>query len=163
MNDKTKEKDLVDELRSFFDGRRRFVMDSPPTDISNTALTVLRALFALEFAHRMASEYYLARDAASPDVRFDIEASNAGVQALGSLIEALRNGGRIPSFSTGRARGHMPAGACVTDRRTISLSSKRWVLFGAWCSKGVRRTEPTSSLRQLLRILVSEVFANGRP
>jgi hypothetical protein len=96
MSEKIREKQLVDELRAFFQGARCFVPDRPPTDISNSALTVLRALYALESAHRAAAVYYTARDAASPDARFDIEANNAGVHALGSLIEALKTGGTHP-------------------------------------------------------------------
>ena len=130
MNDKTKEKALVDELRPFFDGRRHFAPDSPPIDISNSALTVLRALFALESVHQKASDYYLTRDVASPDVRFDIEASNAGVQALGSLIEALTTGGAHPFLEYWQGK-RAYAGGRVPDGSHDNLVKQQAV--GAVC------------------------------
>src|SRR5690349_24780486 len=126
MSDKTKEQDLVDELRPFFDGRRSFMPERPPIDISNPALTVLRALHALESAHRSASERYLARDAASPDSRFDIEARNAGVQALGSLIEAVRTGGTHPLLQYWQGKRAW-AGGRVPDGRHDNLVKQQAV------------------------------------
>jgi hypothetical protein len=67
---KEQQRDLVDELRPFFKGERRFDAGNPPTDISNDGLTVLRTVFALKEIHERIATNFLAMDDSDPESDF---------------------------------------------------------------------------------------------
>src|SRR5262245_24401127 len=128
---KEQQRKLVDELRRFFGGTRQFVADEPPSDISAEALSVLRSVHLLENAHRILADHLLSMDEANRDSDFDIMARNAGVHALGELIEALKTGSSHPLLDhwegkKSHARSRMAEGSRIQQ-------IKQQAVGAAWC------------------------------
>jgi hypothetical protein len=139
-NRKEQQRALVDELRPFFNGTREFVVGDPPSDISAAALSVLRSVHLLENAHRSVADHLLSMDEANPDSDFDIVARDAGVHALGELIEALKTGGSHPVLDYWEGKKSHAGSRMAEGPRNQQI--KQQAVGAAWCmvQQGCKRT-----------------------